>query len=178
VTATPQPARQRTTILRPAARRLLVVLALILSALAFAPPTADAQPRRPRVPDWGIHENGWHVCIENATTESLQRDHTMNVHHAPEVIAPHTRGCVEGQPDLLFPFGPANIAFFYRITAPAFVLIRFEIKSSPVTGSFTIDCRPSSAEYRCVVVDSSLQKRILLRIEPSERRKDQLVTKD
>jgi hypothetical protein len=170
---------------------LALTLALLAGLARAATPAADAQapPPLPRPPitlpslppievppltafDWGIHANGWHVCLRNSSPAVLSAGLTWptdNVAERPESVAPHSDVCtLRGEPSIYG--GPANVAFnyyFYGTGGPFIVhLVSWYPRGTSPGFDFGCDWAGSGVPpTTCTVVRGTMQQPIFVIFE-------------
>jgi hypothetical protein len=129
-----------------------------------APPTAF---------NWGIHANGWHVCLRNSTDETWKATGYSvfsNIAAMPDTVAPRKDNCeLRGQPSIYG--GPANINFAYQVDYYSFPLnvrlVSWQPRGTSPEFNFTCDYHAafSRAPAKCRVVLGTMEEPIFVILE-------------
>lgn len=122
-------------------RRTATILGTVVFGAATFLGTGIANAATTPATDWGVNKDGWHVNIDNESSQLLGLEQSLfgNVKHGDEWLYSKAPGTVEGLPSHYS--GPANIDFVYRNTWASRDGVAIRI-SSTSEGAVKADCRP------------------------------------
>jgi hypothetical protein len=126
--------------------------------------------------NWGIHANGWQVCLRNRTDVAMRAVRSGlfdNISAMPDTVAPQSDNCtLRGQPSIWG--GPANIHFAYQVTDYSFPLnvnlVSWYPRGTSPEFNFTCAYHASFQDVprTCIVVHGTMQEPIFVILEYAE----------